>query len=49
MREASRVPEILYLDPGGSFIGVCIYKNSLSYNYTCVLHASYNSILKRGG
>lgn len=31
MREASGVAGVLYLNPGGSFTGVCIYKNPLNY------------------
>lgn len=41
MREASVMLEILYLSPDGDFMGVCIYKNSLSYNHISVLHVSH--------
>ena len=35
---------ITYLDSGGSFTGICTYKNSLSYNHICVFYTSRNNL-----
>lgn len=35
---------VTYLDSGGSFTGVCTYKNLLSYNHICVLYTSHSNL-----